>query len=106
MAALAAPAGSGRARALVRPGTPALIPIRDENPTQIVPVVTYAVLGLAVLVFLWQLSLPERGQKLAAYAFGMVPASLLGEATLSLTDLNLSMPLEASSFFSFFKDSI
>ncbi len=59
-----------------------MIPIRDENPTQIVPVVTYALLGLAGLVFLWQLSLPERGQKLAAYAFGMVPASLLGEATL------------------------
>lgn len=59
-----------------------MIPIRDENPTRILPVVTYALLGLTVLVFLWQVSLPAKGQKLAVYAFGMIPASLLGEARL------------------------
>jgi membrane associated rhomboid family serine protease len=59
-----------------------VIPVRDENPTRIVPVVTYAILGLVVLAFLWQVSLPARGQKLAVYAFGMIPASLLGEVRL------------------------
>jgi membrane associated rhomboid family serine protease len=44
--------------------------------------VTYAVLAACVLVFLWQISLPARAQKLAVYAFGLVPASLLGQAQL------------------------
>ncbi len=59
-----------------------MIPVRDENPVRVLPVVTYTVLALTVLVFLWQVSLPARGQKMAVYAFGMIPASLLGEARL------------------------
>lgn len=38
-----------------------MIPIRDENPTRTVPVVNYVLLGINVLVFLWQFSLGAGG---------------------------------------------
>ncbi|MGH8495802.1 MAG: rhomboid family intramembrane serine protease [Gammaproteobacteria bacterium] len=60
-----------------------MIPLRDDNPSSIKPYVTYAVLGLCVVVFLWQLSLgtgPEG--RAAVYAFGVIPAVLLGPAEL------------------------
>jgi membrane associated rhomboid family serine protease len=59
-----------------------VIPLRDEIPTRVTPLVTYALVAACVLVFLWQASLSERGQRVAAYAFGLVPASLTGHAAL------------------------
>jgi len=59
-----------------------VIPLHDDNPTTIRPLVTYAVIGLAVLVFLWQLTLPERAAEGAYYALGLVPAVLFGTAKL------------------------
>lgn len=59
-----------------------VIPIHDENPISITPVVTWGLVGTCVLVFLWQLGLGEQGQQLAAYRYGVVPAILLGEAQL------------------------
>lgn len=38
-----------------------MIPIRDENPTRTVPVVNYVLIGINVLVFLWQFSLGAGG---------------------------------------------
>jgi membrane associated rhomboid family serine protease len=47
-----------------------------------VPFVSYTILGLCILVFLWQFSLgPQNGQA-AIYAFGLIPAVLLGDAQL------------------------
>jgi membrane associated rhomboid family serine protease len=54
-----------------------MIPLRDDNPTELRPVVTVAVIIAATLVFLWQLSLGPRGE-LALYSFGLVPSVLLG----------------------------
>jgi membrane associated rhomboid family serine protease len=59
-----------------------MIPLRDENPSRLAPFVTYGLIGLCVLVFLWQFTLgPERGQT-AVYALGVIPAVLLGDAQL------------------------
>ena len=59
-----------------------MIPLKDDNPSRIRPVVTYALIGLCVLVFLWQVALgPEGGQR-AVYALGVIPAVLLGDAQL------------------------
>ena len=44
--------------------------------------VTYGIIAACVLVFLWQIALPAKAQKLAVYALGLVPASLLGHARL------------------------
>ena len=59
-----------------------MIPLKDDNPSQITPVLTYALIVLCVLVFLWQLALgPEGGQR-AVYALGVIPAVLLGNMHL------------------------
>lgn len=59
-----------------------MIPIHDDNPVTSTPVVTWALIGICVLVFAWQLGLDERGNQLAAFRYGVVPAVLLGEARL------------------------
>jgi membrane associated rhomboid family serine protease len=68
-----------------------MIPLRDENPSRLVPYVNYAVIALCVLVFLWQFALgPVRGQT-AVYALGVIPAVLLGDTQLP-TDVALIPP--------------
>jgi membrane associated rhomboid family serine protease len=58
-----------------------VIPLRDDNPTRTVPVVTYALIVGCVLVFLWQVSLGAR-MEAAIYAYGLIPDVLLGDARL------------------------
>jgi len=53
-----------------------MIPLGDENPTHSKPVVTIALLIICCLIYLWQLSLGQEGQR-AIYALGVIPASLL-----------------------------
>ena len=55
-----------------------MIPLHDDNPTELPPIVTVALIGLCVLAFLWQLSLGEQGGVVAVYAFGLIPAVLFG----------------------------
>ncbi|MBI3570632.1 MAG: rhomboid family intramembrane serine protease [Gammaproteobacteria bacterium] len=59
-----------------------MIPLRDDNPTSITPFVTYAFIAACVLVFLWQMSLGEKGFEAAVLALGVTPAILLGDARL------------------------
>jgi membrane associated rhomboid family serine protease len=58
-----------------------VIPLRDDNPSTIRPFVSWAVLGLCVLVFLWQLSLGQAVQE-AVYSYGVIPSVLLGNGYL------------------------
>lgn len=58
-----------------------MIPLKDDNPTHITPLVSYAVLVGCVLVFFWQLSLGARAEA-AIYAYGLIPDVLLGNARL------------------------
>ncbi|HLD14615.1 MAG TPA: rhomboid family intramembrane serine protease [Burkholderiales bacterium] len=59
-----------------------MIPLRDDNPTSITPFVTYAFIAACILVFLWQMSLGEKGFEAAVLALGVTPAILLGDARL------------------------
>jgi membrane associated rhomboid family serine protease len=59
-----------------------MIPLRDDNPTRTRPVVTVALIALCVLVFLWQLTLPEAAGQAAIYSLGLIPAVFLGGAEL------------------------
>ncbi len=59
-----------------------MIPLRDDNPTSITPFVTYAFIAACVLVFLWQMSLGEKGFEAAVLALGVTPATLLGDVRL------------------------
>ena len=59
-----------------------MIPLRDDNPTRTRPLVTSAILGVCVLVFLWQLALGPGGNEAVIYALGFIPAVVLGGAEL------------------------
>ena len=59
-----------------------MIPLKDENPVAITPVVTIGLIGLCLLVFIWQFSLGGEGNARAVRALGVTPAVLLGNAQL------------------------
>ena len=64
-----------------------MIPLHDDNPTQITPWVTVSLIVICVLVFFWQLSLGNRVE-LAVYSLGMIPAVVFGGKEL-LPELSL-----------------
>lgn len=55
-----------------------MIPISDDNPSSIAPVVSIGLIVACVLAFLWQLSLGAEGAQRAVYALGAIPAVLFG----------------------------
>jgi membrane associated rhomboid family serine protease len=59
-----------------------MIPLYDENPTERKPALTLGLIVACTAVFLWQVSLGEREGLRVVYAFGLIPAVLLGEASL------------------------
>ena len=59
-----------------------MIPLRDDNPTTIKPLVTISFIVLCALVFLWQLSLGANGFRAAVMSLGVIPATLLGDKNL------------------------
>ena len=67
------------------------IPLRDENPTSRVPVVTVALIGANVLVFFLQVLSPE-GLHLAALRFGAIPFEITHFQSLDPA-LRISPPL-------------
>ncbi len=52
------------------------LPLKDDNPLQIIPfqAVTVGLIGLCVMVFLWQITLPEPAASQAFFSFGAIPA--------------------------------
>jgi membrane associated rhomboid family serine protease len=59
-----------------------MIPLHDDNPTTLTPVVTVALIVACALVFLWQVTLSPEASVQAVYAYGMIPAVLFGEREL------------------------
>jgi membrane associated rhomboid family serine protease len=59
-----------------------VIPIQDDNPLVRTPLLTYTVMALCALTFLWQLTLGGEGFRRAVFAFGVIPAVLSGRAAL------------------------
>jgi len=59
-----------------------MFPLSDDNPRELMPVVTWSLIGACVVVFLWQLSYggPEG---LVVFAYGMIPARVFGHAELA-----------------------
>ncbi len=58
-----------------------MIPIHDDNPTNISPYVTYLLIICCILVFIWELSLAGQLQG-AFYSLGVIPAVLIGDGQL------------------------
>jgi rhomboid family protein len=76
-----------------------MIPLHDDNPTELTPVITVGLIAACVAVFLWQISL-GRAQPRALMALGLIPAVLLGDAELA-PDLAV-VPPEATLITSMF----
>jgi membrane associated rhomboid family serine protease len=55
-----------------------MIPLHDDNPTEITPIVTIALIIACSLVFLYEASLPERAAEAFVLAYGAIPAALFG----------------------------
>jgi membrane associated rhomboid family serine protease len=68
-----------------------MIPLRDDIPTTIQPVVTIALIVAASAVFVWQLTLPPESELRVVYSLGVIPASLLGGRQLP-PDIHLVHP--------------
>ncbi len=69
-----------------------MIPLRDQIPTRITPVVTYVLIALNILVFIFQLTLGASGESFVM-TFALIPAQLT---------TNLSIPNVADIFTSMF----
>ncbi|HEY9785848.1 MAG TPA: rhomboid family intramembrane serine protease [Candidatus Obscuribacterales bacterium] len=54
-----------------------MFPLRDSNPSQSVPIFNIAIIVINVLVFLFEVSLGERGLNRLFQEFGLVPALFL-----------------------------
>ncbi len=59
-----------------------MIPLHDDNPTRIFPLITLGFIVVCVLVFLWELSLGDKAAQYAVYSYGAVPAILFGYKAL------------------------
>lgn len=59
-----------------------MIPLRDDNPTNITPVMTWGLIAVNVAVFLYQVSLGERQGQVFVYEFGAIPAVIFGSREL------------------------
>ncbi len=70
-----------------------MIPIKDENPTQIIPYVTFGLIFINLAVYIYQLTLDPRQEMYFVYHYGAVPALLTGQAQVNLQDTMIPWPL-------------
>jgi membrane associated rhomboid family serine protease len=62
-----------------------MIPLHDDNPTKLTPMVTIASIAVCILVFLYQASLPVGPDNTFVFQYGAIPALLFGQADLPET---------------------
>src|SRR6478672_1743276 len=55
-----------------------MIPVRDDQPRFSTPYVTYFLVGLNLVIFLFEASLTPRGFKVLLFQLGMIPANITG----------------------------
>lgn len=69
-----------------------MIPLRDENPVSIVPVVSWGLIAACIGIFVFQVSLGAEGFNRLIFGLGVIPAVLLGHAHLP-PEIELVPPL-------------
>ena len=77
-----------------------MIPLRDDNPTEITPVVTVITIVMCVLVFLYEVSLPSQTNQAFVYMYGAIPAVVFGH--VQLPPELMSLPAYGTLFSSMF----
>ena len=60
-----------------------MIPLKDENPTNKKPIVTYSIIFFCVAIFLFQLNLSEVELEDFTLSYGLIPSVLMGIDHLS-----------------------
>jgi membrane associated rhomboid family serine protease len=58
-----------------------MIPVRDDQPRFSTPYVTYFLIGLNLVIFLFEASLTPRGFKVLLFQLGMIPSNITGVLT-------------------------
>jgi membrane associated rhomboid family serine protease len=58
-----------------------MFPLKDDNPTTITPIVTWMLIAVNTVIFLYQVSLGPKGLQFV-YQYGAIPAVVTGEASL------------------------
>ena len=59
-----------------------MLPLHDDNPTEITPFVTVLLIGTCVMVFIYQSFLPPGAEEHFVFQYGAIPAIVFGHATL------------------------
>jgi membrane associated rhomboid family serine protease len=62
-----------------------MFPIGDDNPAHSKPVVTIALVAICVLVFLYQITLPEPQAEAFIFRWGFIPGDVLGRGGIGPT---------------------
>lgn len=77
-----------------------MIPLHDDNPTEITPVVTIALIVACSLVFLYEASLPEPAAEAFVFAYGAIPAAIFGyeEPSAEAVGFPITLTLLTSMF--------
>jgi len=76
-----------------------MFPLHDDNPTKVIPYVSYTILIACISIFFWQQSLGQYSQN-AVYSLGMIPAVIFNLQSLP-ADL-VTVPAFATIFTSMF----
>ena len=66
-----------------------MVPIKDKNPTEITPYVTYALIAANVLAFLYEASLPPQALNQFFHLAAVIPQEL----TLSFSGISVNQPV-------------
>ena len=72
-----------------------MLPLRDHLPTQKTPVVTYALIALNVLAYLWETGQVAMGHVRFVFEWGLVPARFMRDPLSELPNVLSSMFLHA-----------
>lgn len=74
-----------------------MLPLRDQLPSRRTPYVTYAIIALNVLVYLWQKARPVADQMAVVVEHGVVPARFLADPLPQLPTVLSSMFMHSPS---------
>ena len=74
-----------------------MIPLHDDNPTTLKPIVTISFIVACVSIFFYQISLSGSSERIFVYQFGAIPAVLFGTDSISSQHALIPAPLSLIS---------
>ena len=77
-----------------------MIPLKDDNPTNSKPIVSYSIIGICIVVFFLELSSPGYRTGELFFSYGLIPSVLIG--SVQLPDDVYAVPASVTIFTSMF----